>query len=136
MTRFWAKVDKTTDCWLWTGGKHRQGYGQISIARKMALAHRVSYELEVGPIPPGMSVLHKCDVPGCVRPDHLFTGTQKDNMADCARKGRTVSFNGAKRVCKRGHKFTPANTYVHDGKRLCRTCRAAAWKKFYAGRAA
>ncbi len=88
--RFWEKVQKTDGCWNWTGcvsgpeGK----YGGINILGKKQKAHRVSYELNVGPIPGGLCVLHKCDNPKCVRPDHLFLGTKKDNSQDCIKKGR------------------------------------------------
>lgn len=85
--RFWAKVNKTPSCWLWTAATLR-GYGQISLNRKPAYAHRLSWEMAYGPIPEGVEVLHKCDVPLCVRPDHLFLGSQQDNLADARQKGR------------------------------------------------
>lgn len=85
--RFWTKVNKTSGCWLWTAGTIR-GYGQIGINRRPSYAHRVAWELTHGPIPDGASVLHKCDVPLCVRPDHLFLGSQQDNLKDARQKGR------------------------------------------------
>jgi hypothetical protein len=87
--RFWAKVRKTDSCWLFEGGKDR--YGSIHLGGrtgKGTLAHRFSWELHFGPIPDGLYVCHKCDTPRCVRPDHLFLGTQQDNVADCIAKGR------------------------------------------------
>lgn len=89
--RFWPKVQRTHACWLWTGSTDGRGYGQLSSmhAKSPVKAHRVSWELANGPIPDGLSVLHACDTPGCVRPDHLFVGTQRDNMRDAAEKGRT-----------------------------------------------
>lgn len=85
--RFWTKVNKTAGCWLWTGSMV-QGYGQIMRNRKPAKAHRVAWELTYGEIPADQFVLHRCDVPACVRPDHLFLGTQPENLADARQKGR------------------------------------------------
>lgn len=94
--RFWEKVDKSGDCWVWTANctRDRNGkkqYGLISAGRRgegMLYAHRVSWELHFGPVPEDLRVLHRCDNPQCVRPDHLFVGTQADNMADMVAKGR------------------------------------------------
>lgn len=86
--RFWAKVNKTDTCWLWTGAVRRFGYGVINSGRKSEAAHRVSWTLHYGPIPDGMCVLHQCDVPACVNPDHLFLGTYADNNRDMKEKGR------------------------------------------------
>lgn len=90
MTKFWTKVNKTETCWLWTKAVCKsRGYGRITIDKISKSAHRVSWELTYGPIPHGMSVLHKCDNRICVNPDHLFLGTQKDNMIDMVSKGRS-----------------------------------------------
>lgn len=86
--RFWANVDKGGDCWLWTAGKSKAGYGQIRHRNKVAYAHRLSYEMAFGPIPPRLHVCHRCDTPACVRPDHLFAGTALQNITDCIAKGR------------------------------------------------
>ncbi len=90
-TRLCSPKDKN-GCILWTGGKVPKGYGTISlggeIADQHAYAHRVAWELARGPIPPGLHVLHKCDIPGCVAIDHLFLGTNAENVADMMSKGR------------------------------------------------
>lgn len=84
--RFWDKVEKTESCWLWKGTQNNYGYGQFWDGEKRVSAHRYSYELMAGVIKD--CVLHKCDVPLCVRPDHLFDGTRHDNMKDMIQKGR------------------------------------------------
>ncbi len=87
--RFWSKVDQTGEgCWLWQGTMLRQGYGCFKIAGKMYKAHRVAYTFAKEVIPLGLFVCHHCDNPRCVRPDHLFIGTLKDNTADMLAKGR------------------------------------------------
>lgn len=88
--RFWEKVDKSGECWLWIGAKSSPWlYGNLLISgRKYRLAHRISWELTYGSIPDGLCVLHHCDNPSCVRPSHLWLGTQLDNSKDCIAKGR------------------------------------------------
>lgn len=89
MGRFWKKVIKTENCWLWIGRK-LGGYGSIVFNKKRQRAHRVSFILHHGAIPSGIFVCHHCDNPACVRPDHLFLGTAKDNTQDAIVKGRIV----------------------------------------------
>lgn len=88
--RLMRRVVKTPSCWLWTGAKCFHGYGQLKSERggKMKMAHRVSYEVYVGPIPEGLKVLHECDNPPCVNPGHLRLGTQAENNQDREAKGR------------------------------------------------
>lgn len=86
---FWASVVHTDTCWLWIGRTNgSEGYGKLSWHNADVYAHRLSWELHVGPVPLGLWVLHRCDNPPCVRPDHLFLGTHEDNMLDAARKHR------------------------------------------------
>lgn len=89
--RFWKKVDKTSYCWEWTAYKLKKGlpYGVFGCGNRIIkYAHRYSYELHFGKIPMGLKVLHKCDNAKCVRPDHLFLGTQADNIRDMDTKSR------------------------------------------------
>jgi len=90
--RFWAKVAKSDNCWEWTAKRKENGYGDFAPGTRSSdrhvYAHRYSYELHYGPIPDGHQVCHRCDNPPCVRPDHLFLGTHRDNMDDMIAKGR------------------------------------------------
>lgn len=95
--RFWRKVDQTGDCWVWSGAVSDKGYGSMGGPDGVTLlVHRFSWEIHYGPIPPGMFVCHRCDNRPCVRPEHLFLGTAKDNTRDMMAKGRNryVAFSG------------------------------------------
>ncbi len=98
MERFWSKVNVKgpDECWLWTASIDSCGYGNFSFEDSLVGSHRMSYELSIEPIPEGLSVLHKCDTRNCVNPNHLFLGTQKDNVRDCIKKERFRSHIGAK----------------------------------------
>lgn len=118
--RFWAKVDATGDCWEWTG--HQQfGYGLFVVSSKplkVAKAHRVAWELLVGPIPEGLVIDHLCRVQRCLNPAHLEVVTPAENSRrmpiSLARKRR--------QHCPHGHPYDTANTRMHNGGRCCRTC--------------
>lgn len=90
--RFWAKVDKRGlgECWEWRGATTADGYGWLSLGGRNgpAGAHRISWNLHKGSIPDNLWVLHRCDNPRCVNPEHLFLGTTQDNTADMVAKGR------------------------------------------------
>lgn len=87
---FWSKCcpEALSGCWLWHGTEFARGYGQFWNGSRRVQAHRHAYELVNGPIPSGMFICHRCDVPSCVNPDHLFLGSHADNMQDMTRKGR------------------------------------------------
>jgi len=87
---FWNIIDRGPSCWEWPFGKDRDGYGKMRVNGENKRVHRIAYELAIGPIPKNMMVCHHCDNPSCVRPDHLFLGTPKDNAHDMALKGRAI----------------------------------------------
>lgn len=117
--RFWKKVNKTEGCWLWTGSRDRDGYGQFWHQKKMLAAHRWSYEMLVGPIPFGLQIDHLCRTPGCVNPNHLEPVTQRENLL----RGNTIQArNAAKTHCPHGHPLAGDNLRLSRGQRLCREC--------------
>lgn len=97
--KFWAKVDKSGGpdaCWLWLGCKNNDGYGYLYFKGKLFRTHRLAYTLEIGPIPKGLCVLHKCDNPSCCNPKHLYLGTYKDNARDRDLSGRHNPAQGSR----------------------------------------
>ena len=96
--RFWSRIKKTKGCWVWTGKRDKNGYGRLWVKDGNIRAHRFSWTLHFGPVPEGLCVLHDCDNPSCVRPSHLFTGTNVENTKDRSTKGRNAcgDRNGAR----------------------------------------
>ena len=122
--RFWTKVaiGDSAECWLWVAGKTGAGYGAYQHEGRLQLAHRVSWQLaHRRPVPEGKLVLHQCDTPLCVNPNHLWLGSQSDNIRDAAAKGR--HHNTRKTHCKNGHPFDEQNTVRYGRTRWCRLCR-------------
>ncbi len=96
---FWRNVEPITEsgCWIWTAGVFgKKGYGAFKVSGQSRRTHRISWTLLRGGIPKGLDVLHKCDVRCCVNPNHLFLGTQMDNMQDMISKGRKVASPGTR----------------------------------------
>lgn len=118
-------------CWIWQGQKKHNGYGQVDYRGKTISVHRQMFQVTRGivlPKKPQVSVCHSCDVRPCCNPDHLWAGSQKENLADSVRKGRHQEIS--KTECERGHPFTPENTLVASGRegrgaRHCKTCQRA-----------
>lgn len=122
-------VRRSNGCLEWTLHVTRKGYGAIKVSGKTITAHRLAWELEHGPIPPGIHVLHHCDNPPCCQTDptegypngHLFLGTDADNAADRDVKGR--HWQMGKDRCPQGHLYDEANTRITPvGGRACRAC--------------
>lgn len=113
-----------SSCWTWTRGKTRRGYGQIHFRGKNRPAHRLAYELFIGPIPEHLHLDHLCENPSCVYPGHLEPVPPQVNLV---RSTTTIAGSNARKThCPHGHEFTPANTRVDPkGSRRCRTCCAA-----------
>lgn len=95
--RILATIKCSGGCWIWNGSRTRDGYPVLTIGRQQHRAHRVSYQEFVGPIPHGLLVCHVCDQPLCVRPEHLFLGTARDNTRDMIAKGRRPDMSGHNR---------------------------------------
>lgn len=134
--------EPNSGCWLWTGAVNLCGYGTLRTGsrtdgtRRTAIASRVSYEVFYGEIPDGLHVLHRCDFPICINPEHLFLGTHTDNMRDMIQKGRAKlippmakrgqdhhRFGHRSIVCVNGHHLGPDNLLVQNGVRRCKVCR-------------
>jgi len=136
--RIWRHVspEPNTGCWLWDGALNNKGYGKIGFGGGNGgtrLVHRLMWEMQRGPIPDDLWVLHRCDVTICCNPEHLFLGTPLDNMQDMHAKGRFVprGFN-ATTHCRNGHEFTADNAVIVSGVRRCRICWNAYMREYNA----
>ena len=121
--RFWPKVDKSGECWIWTAHQYGRGYGGFRIDGRQEYAHRVAYRLVIGPIPDDLQLDHLCRNRRCVRPDHLEAVTVRENLL----RGNGPTGERARQThCKRGHLFDEKNTGTHSlyGTRRCRRCDA------------
>jgi len=123
--RFWAKVDKSGECWEWTASLSR-GYGKFYLRGKYANAHRVSYEWLVGPVPDGLVLDHLCRNQACVRPEHLEPVTHMENC----QRGLQGAYLKARTHCPDGHAYTAENTRRRrgTGQRSCKACEAK-WRR-------
>lgn len=118
--QFFSKIEyePTTGCWLWTGALDPGGYSVLQFRRETKSGHRVGYQQLVGPIPDGLHLDHKCRTRCCVNPAHLEPVTPKENTR------RSPIHAGAATHCPSGHEYSPENTRVYRGERLCRACLA------------
>jgi len=127
--RFWAKVNKTASCWLWTGFVEPGGYGRFGHGgdKQSQLAHRRAYEFSYGPIAAGFTLDHLCRVRHCVNPGHLEPVSMRENTK---RGENHVAKYMIQQHCKNGHEYSEENTYYRhrDGftSRVCRKCRRKA----------
>lgn len=120
VSRFWAKVDKSEACWLWTASVGNHGYGQMGARGTVMLAHRISYLLAHGSIPDGFTVDHICHNKRCVNPAHLEAVTLEENVKRAWAAGR---YGHSPDVCAHGHPRTPDNwRRKADGSHYCRVC--------------
>ena len=125
--RLFHRLVPEGDCLVWPGQRDKDGYGRIQDGDEPLSTHRTAWELRNRPLEPGEMVLHRCDNPPCCNPDHLFVGSNADNVADMAAKGRdNWGWQKRKTHCSKGHPFTPENTRMDGTARVCRTCKG--WK--------
>jgi hypothetical protein len=132
--RFWKHVARGPGCWDWQASKNPLGYGRFKLAGRVEWAHRVAYQLIVGPIHEGLVIDHLCRNPSCVRPSHLEPVTVQENVRRGMDARGGLNNNSRKTHCKRGHLLAGANLYPStEGYRICRICEKLRWKAKAAG---
>ncbi len=130
--RFWDRVLIGDGCWEWQGNRSESGYGRVKIDGVRWQAPRLAYKLWHGRLARDLFVCHACDNPPCVRPDHLWLGTQADNLRDAYAKGRKVSPQVNKTHCPAGHPYAGENLVIaKSGQRVCRQCARAHSRSVY-----
>lgn len=120
--RFWSKVRIGPGCWEWTASRWRNGYGQFGMKGTMRAAHRVAYELSIGPIPEDLEIDHLCRNRGCMNPAHMEPVPHSVNLARSSVAEVTRARHAAQTHCKHGHLYDDANTAINRGRRACRAC--------------
>ncbi len=120
LDRFEDKIlhEPNSGCWLWTGALNQDGYAMFWHEGQARRAHRIAYEIHVGPIPDGLQLDHLCRVRCCVNPDHVEPVSCRENI----RRGETGIHEREKTHCPQGHPYDERNTYRYRNKRYCRTC--------------
>lgn len=130
MDRFWSKVDRYGECWLWLASTSGKGYGTFHFRGRCTGAHRVAYILCVGEVPQGTELDHKCRNRRCVRPDHLEAVSHAENV----RRGLIGITAATKNICRNGHRMSAANTVGRRGQeraRFCLECRRRSKRDWY-----
>ena len=114
-------------CWIWMASISWCGHGQATFNGKVQYVHRISYQIYIGGIPDGLNILHKCNVACCVNPEHLYLGTQSDNVRDMLANRPAVTY------CKRGHVVWGDNLYLYQGIKRCRFCKKISIRRRLSG---